>query len=172
MGLGPNRVERPTRLRVLRGESPRAVNWPVRTASKSDAYEGNDMSSARTSMSRLLCGLQPVAVGATWVASKTGGLNVRNDDDCETDPRTKSLQAGICGTPTHLDPCGEGRCREGSNGYMHLASHRGTDPGIQGKTRRDNVGKGLFAAGAGSNLQRPAGRGAKPKPVGGKRSGA
>jgi hypothetical protein len=31
-------VEQPTRLRVLRGESPRAVSCPIRTASRSDAY--------------------------------------------------------------------------------------------------------------------------------------
>jgi hypothetical protein len=32
---------------------------------------------------------------------------------------------------------------------------RGRGPGIQGQTRRDNVGKGHLPAGAGSNLQRP-----------------
>jgi len=40
--------ERPTRPRVLRGGSPRALNCPVRRASISDAYGGNDVCSART----------------------------------------------------------------------------------------------------------------------------
>ena len=40
--------ERPTRPRVLRGESPRALNCPVRRASISDASVGNDVCSART----------------------------------------------------------------------------------------------------------------------------
>lgn len=48
---GPKRKilsERPTRPRVLQGESPRALNCPVRRASMSDAREGNDPCSART----------------------------------------------------------------------------------------------------------------------------
>ncbi len=40
--------ERPTRPRVLRGGCPRALNYPVRRASISDAYGGNDICSART----------------------------------------------------------------------------------------------------------------------------
>jgi hypothetical protein len=51
-------------------------------------------------------------------------------------------------------PGGEGRCHKGSNGPMHLVRHRSSDPGIEGKTRRDNVGKDHLPAGAGSNLQR------------------
>jgi len=76
----PPGLEQPTRLRVLRGASPRAVNWPIRTASMSDARAGNgpelcsdvDATAALRSLS--------AAVGVTWVASKPGGLNVRNDD--------------------------------------------------------------------------------------------
>ena len=96
-------------------------------------------------------------MGVTRRASKTGGLNIRNDNDLERQARLKSL-SGYCGA----DPPGgggEGRCRRGRNGYEHLASHRGTGPGIRGRTRRDNVGKGHLPAGAGSNLQRPAARG-------------
>lgn len=36
----------------------------------------------------------------------------------------------------------EGRRCKGRNGQVHLAGHRGTDPDIMGRTRRDNVGKG------------------------------
>ncbi len=54
-----------------------------------------------------------------------------------------------------LVPVGEGRCRKGRNGRGHLVRHRSADPGIEGKTRRDNVGKDHLPAGAGSNLQRP-----------------
>lgn len=50
---------------------------------------------------------------------------------------------------------GEGRRRVGSNGYMHHVSRRGTDPSIQGKILRDNVGKVHLPAGTDNNLQRP-----------------
>ncbi len=40
--------ERPTRPRIWWGESPHAVSCPIRTASISDAREGNDPCSART----------------------------------------------------------------------------------------------------------------------------
>ena len=39
--------EQPTRLRILRGESPLVVNCPVRTASISDVEVGNDLYGAR-----------------------------------------------------------------------------------------------------------------------------
>ena len=52
-------------------------------------------------------------------------------------------------------PGREGRRHKGRNGYKHLVRHRSTDPGIEGRTRRDNVGKDHLPAGAGSNLQRP-----------------
>src|SRR6266700_5000912 len=51
-----------------------AVNCLVRTASISDACEGNDTGSARTEKPRLPCG-DTVAVGETWVANKPGRLN-------------------------------------------------------------------------------------------------
>ncbi len=37
--------------------------------------------------------------------------------------------------------------------------HRSTSPSMQGKTRRDNVGKDHLPAGTGDNLQRPTARG-------------
>ena len=52
------------------------VNCPVRTTSRPDAHEGNDVCSARVSTPRLPRG-ETTAVGATWVASKTWGLNVK-----------------------------------------------------------------------------------------------
>ena len=52
-------------------------------------------------------------------------------------------------------PGGEGRRHKGRNGHMHLVGHRDTVPDIEGRTRRDNVGKNHLPAGAGSNLQRP-----------------
>jgi hypothetical protein len=48
----------------------------------------------------------------------------------------------------------EGQCPEGRNGRKHLGSSRGRGPDAWRKNGRDNVGKGLYAAGAGSNLQR------------------
>lgn len=52
------------------------------------------------------------------------------------------------------EPGREGRCCRGRNGYEHPARHRGTDPDIEGKTRRDNVGKDHLPAGTGKKLQR------------------
>jgi hypothetical protein len=52
-------------------------------------------------------------------------------------------------------PGREGRRHKGRNGQVHLVRHRSADPGIEGRTRRDNVGKDHLPAGAGSNLQRP-----------------
>ena len=49
-----------------------------------------------------------VAVGETWVASKPGGLNVRNGDDLEIPAAVKSLS----GSMREADPWagfGEGR---------------------------------------------------------------
>ena len=68
-----------------------AVNCLVRTASISDACEGNDTGSARTEKSRLPYG-GAVAAGETWVANKPGGLNDRNGDDLETPSAMKSLE--------------------------------------------------------------------------------
>jgi hypothetical protein len=98
-------------------------------------------------------------VGTTWVASKPGGLNVRNDDAREMGTCMKSFEAELLLVADPLAELGEGRSREGRNGHVHLSDHRGTGPSIQGKIRRDNVGKGHLPAGAGSNLQRPAKRG-------------
>jgi hypothetical protein len=69
-------TEQPTSLRDLRGESPRAVNCPIRTASISGARGGNDACSARKETPRPPCGLRAAAVGTTWVASKPGGPNI------------------------------------------------------------------------------------------------
>src|ERR1043166_3345820 len=62
------------------------------------------------------------------------------------------------GAPTRSER-GEGRCREGRNGHVHLTSRRGRGPSTQGQIRRDNVGKVLLPAGADSNLHRPPVRG-------------
>ena len=66
----------------------------------------------------------------------------------------------------------EGRRRKGRNGRKHLARRRGIDPSIEGKTRRDNVGKGQLPAGTGNNLQRPRPIRRMPKGRGGIWSGA
>ena len=79
--------------------------------------------------SRLPCGLVGAAVGETWVASKPGGLNVRNGDDLEI-PAARSLFAERFGKPTHgldlgkADAVGEvtGRCTLQPDGIMAQAS--------------------------------------------------
>jgi hypothetical protein len=52
------------------------------------------------------------------------------------------------GAPTRSER-GEGRCREGRNGHVHLTSRRGRGPSTQGQIRRENVGG---AAGKAANL--------------------
>ena len=54
---------------------------------------------------------------------------------------------------------GEGRRQTGRNGQVHRLGCRGTGPGIRGRVRTTNVGKGRHPAGADSNLQGPAARG-------------
>ena len=94
------------------------------------------------------------------MASKTGGLKVTNDNGPEIEVPHEAASSGfffaVADPPSEG---GEGRCRAGRNGQMHRSGCRGTGPGIQGKVRRDNVGKGPFPAGTGDNLQRPADRG-------------
>ena len=68
----------------------------------------------------------------------------------------KLLRVEFLWSPTYADASREGRCRVGSNGRAHPASHRDTGPGIQGKIRGDNVGNDHLPAGADSNLRRPA----------------
>ncbi len=81
-----------------------------------------------------------------------------NDDDPEMGALPEVVGRTIVGADLPAGG-GEGRCREGRNGRVHLTGRRGIGPSIQGRTRRDNVGKGHLPAGADSNLQRPAKRG-------------
>src|SRR5215471_10958084 len=74
------------------------------------------------------------------------------------------------GAPTR-SARGEGRCREGRNGHVHLTSRRGRGPSTQGQRRRENVGKVLLPAGADRNLHRPAVEGIT-ETGGGRRTGA
>src|SRR5215470_11202548 len=69
-----------------------------------------------------------VAVGETWVASKPGGLNVRNSDDLET-PAARSLFAGRFGEADPWAGLGEGRRCRGRNRQTHPATRR--DPWLK-----------------------------------------
>jgi hypothetical protein len=94
------------------------------------------------------------AVGETWVASKPGGLNVRNSDDLET-PAARSLFAGQIGKPTYwldlgkADGVGEetGECTLQPDGIMAQASWERLAEITSGRTKSQQ--------GAGGNLQRP-----------------
>jgi hypothetical protein len=88
------------------------------------------------------------------VASKPGGLNVRNSDDLENSSRIKSL-CGADSDSRPTEPLGEGRRGRGSNRQTHPIIRWDHGSGILGKTGRGNVGKKQFPAGARSNLQRP-----------------
>jgi hypothetical protein len=87
------------------------------------------------------------------VASKPGGLNVRNGDDLETPSAVKSLErtdagnrpiGGTWGRPTTL-----GKKQAGAPG-----DPPGSWPKHPGKDLQSNVEKDHLPAGAGSNLQR------------------
>jgi hypothetical protein len=65
---------------------------------------------------------------------------------------------GDCEAPTRSIG-GEGQSPEGRNGREHLGSSGSRGPDTWRKIGRDNVGKDLYAAGAGSNLQRLFARG-------------
>ena len=73
-------------------------------------------------------------------------------------PALKSLSGALREADLFL-PLGEGRRRSGRTGQVHRATRRDRGSSTQGKTRRDNAGKGHLPAGAGSNQQRPAVRG-------------
>ena len=85
----------------LGGENPSAVSCRIQTAS-------NTRSNATVALRDLLgCkiatapgGFFGAGVGETWVASKLGGLKVRNSDDLENPPHEVSLR-GDSGKPTH-----------------------------------------------------------------------
>jgi len=95
-----------------------------------------------------------VAVGETWVASKPGGLNVRNSDDLET-PAARSLFAGDSGKPTHRRDLGKADDVGEETGKCTLQPGGINGSSILGKTGRDNVGKNQIPAEARSNLQGP-----------------
>lgn len=146
-------MERPTRPRVSWGESPlpsvarigrQAIPMPPEVTK--EVLLGENATAAQR--------CRTAAVGTTWVASKPGGLNVTEylQPRNSTPPRSRSAESRKA--PTRYTR-GEGRSREGRNGQVHLASHRGKGSGIRGRTRGDNVGKGQNPAGADGNLQRP-----------------
>ena len=97
-------------------------------------------------------------VGATRVASKPGGLNIR---ECLQPRNRESALKSLCGIwlgkPTYFK-LREGRCSRGRNEREHLGTRRGRGPDIQGRICRDKVGKDRCPAGDDSNRQRPEGR--------------
>ncbi len=93
------------------------------------------------------------AVGTIWEMSKLGGLNVRKCLQPRKTLRGKIVFAGKAGSrPTPL--LGKAEDTGEETGKRTLWDRRGMGPGIRGKIRRDNVGKVLLAAGAGSYLPR------------------
>ncbi len=98
------------------------------------------------------------AVGATWEASKLGGLNIKECLQPRKDPREKLCSRIKAGSRPYAfqgkaDDTGE------ETGKRTPWDRRGMGPSIRGKIRRDNVGKIPWAAGAGRNLQRVLERG-------------
>ncbi len=114
-----------------------------------------------------------ITVGAVRVASKTGGLNVRNDDDPENFPPLGICLAGYftVSRPTWT-VVGKADVpkEEASKSTLGAVGIR-----IQASRERlavPNVGKGHLPAGTGNNLQRPADIRREPKSAGGIWSGA
>ncbi len=131
---------------------------PVRTASSTEAHEGNDVCIARGSMPRLPDG-RDVHCGR----SDRGGKQAWRPEHQQMAAVAKSPSAlkSLSGylRDADLSPRREGRCRWGSNGQAHSADRRDRGPGIQGRIHGDNVGKDRLAAGTGDNLRRPTRRG-------------
>ena len=126
----------------------------VRTASTSDACEGDDACSARMTTPRLPGDRCLTAVGATWVACELGGLNISEWLQSRNNSAAlKSLSGALRDADLSLG--GEGRCRGGSNGHVHPADRRDRGPGIQGQAHGDNVGKGHRPAGAATTCEDP-----------------
>ena len=95
------------------------------------------------------------AVGATGVASKLGGQNVRNDNGREKSPRSEVAERMILWSPTRSRFSGKAEVVREETSTSTSRDRRGTGPSIQAKTRRANVGKGHPPAGTDNNLQRP-----------------
>ncbi len=89
------------------------------------------------------------------MASKLGGQNVRNDNGREKSPRSEVAERMILWSPTRSRFSGKADVVREETSKCTSRDCRGTGPGIQGKTRRSNVGKGHFPAGTDNNLQRP-----------------
>jgi len=88
------------------------------------------------------------------VASKAGGLNVRNSDDLET-PAARSLFAGRFGESRPKRGLGKADEVGEETGISTLPPDGIKGSSILGKTCRDNVGKNQLPAGVRSNLQGP-----------------
>jgi hypothetical protein len=92
------------------------------------------------------------AVGAIWVVSKPGGLNIKEwlqPRNCA--PVVKSLYGGG-GKADLVFAWGRPMFLWEVTGACTIEAHRGRGPGTQGRTCRDNVGKDHLPAGAGGNL--------------------
>ena len=75
------------------------------------------------------------------MASKPGGLNVRNGNDLENWVRSEIAErVNVVADPIGL-LVGKADVAREETGRCTLRDHRGTGPGIRGRTRRDNVGK-------------------------------
>jgi hypothetical protein len=92
-----------------------------------------------------------------------------NDYSSEIELPTE-MAVGLGDAPTRFR-FGEGQCLRGRNGRMHPRGSRNRGPHTWRKISRDNVGKGLCAAGIHNNLQGLVLR-AKAKGTRGHRSGA
>ena len=88
------------------------------------------------------------------MASKSGGLNVRNSDDLENPPHEVSVR-GNSGKPTHWRDLGKADDVGEETGRCTLQPGGINGSSILRKTCRDNVGKNQIPAGARSNLPGP-----------------
>jgi hypothetical protein len=103
---------------------------------------------------------------------RRANLRVRteaNDYSSEIELPTE-IAVGFCDAPTRF-LSGEGQCFGGRNGSMHPRGSRNRGPHTRRRISRDNVGKGLCAAGIHNNLHGLVLR-AKAKGSRGHRSGA
>jgi hypothetical protein len=95
-----------------------------------------------------------LAVGTIWGASKLGGPNIKKCLQPRKLSPPRNRFGGKKREADRLDIWGRPMTPEEETGKSTLGTRRGRGPSIQGKIRRDNVGKIPLAAGAGSNRGR------------------
>jgi hypothetical protein len=147
--------ERPTRPRVLWGESP----LPSIARFRRLVYPGHGEVTNRGVLGSKSHGC-PVLLVWNCGGSDLGGEQTWGPEHNEMTAASLTVPywsrcAGKCGSRPSCN-LGKADVLWEETGICTIESYRGKGPGTWGKTCGDNVGKGHLPAGTGDNLQRPA----------------